>query len=174
MSNILLVIDMQNDFINGSLGSKEAEKIVPNVIEKVKNFKGDVYFTRDTHDQNYLNTQEGKKLPVLHCLQGSKGWEIREEIDKLRKTEPINKSTFGSIPLAEFMKKKYEEEKIQSITLIGISTDICVISNAMLLKAYVPEVEIIVDGSCCAGVTPESHKNALNAMKLCQITIIGE
>lgn len=170
--NVLVVVDMQNDFIDGTLGTKEAAAIVPDVVEKVKAFQGVVLATRDTHQENYLSTQEGKKLPVKHCIEGSKGWEIREEIAGLLEEEPIDKPTFGSRKLAERLLALDKKEGIESITLIGLCTDICVISNALLLKAFLPEVPIMVDASCCAGVTPESHKQALEAMKMCQIEIL--
>ena len=174
---ILIVVDMQNDFIDGALGTKEAVAIVSNVAEKIKNFDGRVLFTRDTHEENYMETQEGKNLPVPHCIRGSEGWQIRPELDALRKEEAIDKPTFGSTYLGALLKaqdedlKKKGESGIESITLIGLCTDICVISNAMLVKAYLPEVPVIVDSACCAGVTPESHRNALEAMKVCQIVV---
>ena len=171
MQDILLVIDMQNDFIDGVLGTQEALEIVPRVREKIMNFDGKVFFTRDSHDENYLNTQEGKKLPIKHCIIGTDGWEIRKEIDELRKTKPIDKKSFGSAELGAFLKSLDEEEKIKSITFVGLCTDICVISNAIITKAFLPEAEVIVDESCCAGVSRASHKNALEAMRVCQITI---
>ena len=171
MQNILVVVDMQNDFIDGALGTKEAVAIVPAEKEKIKNFEGRIIFTRDTHEENYMDTQEGKNLPVPHCIIGTKGWEIREELMELCKEEPINKVTFGSIELGIILKTANEQEPIESITFIGLCTDICVILNAMIAKAYLPEVKVKVDAACCAGVTPESHKNALEAMKMCQIEI---
>ena len=169
---ILIVIDMQNDFIDGSLGTKEAEAIVPAVIEKIKEYpKQDVYATRDTHLKDYLNTQEGKNLPVEHCIKGTKGWEIRADIAELiLKNHIFDKPTFGSVQLAEAVKKMNEEEPLE-IELIGLCTDICVVSNALLLKAFMPEVRISVDPSCCAGVTPEKHEAALETMRSCQIQI---
>ena len=174
MKDILLVIDMQNDFVFGPLSTDQEREIVQNVKEKVLNFKGDIYFTRDTHFENYLSSQEGKKLPVAHCIKDTEGWQIIEDLDKLRKTEPIDKVTFGSSKLVDLLVKDNEKETINSITLIGVCTDICVISNAMIIKAFLPETEILVDASCCAGVTVESHNNALEAMKCCQITIINQ
>lgn len=171
MQKILLVVDMQNDFIDGALGTAEAEKIVPLVKEKIEGFDGTVLFTRDTHFDNYMETQEGKRLPVPHCIKGTEGWQIRKELDALRTTEAIDKLTFGSSELGQLLVKKNEEEPIESITVIGLCTDICVISNALLAKAFLPEVEIRVDAKCCAGVTPQSHENALNAMSVCQIVI---
>ncbi len=170
---VLLVIDMQNDFIDGALGTKEAVAIVPNVIKKIKEFDGVVYATRDTHEENYLDTQEGKNLPVKHCVRGSEGWQIQKDIQALLKTEPIDKPTFGSTKLGELLVKENEKEKIESITLVGLCTDICVISNAMVAKANLPEVPIYVDAACCAGVTPESHKRALAAMGPCQIHVLN-
>ncbi len=173
MQDILLVIDMQNDFIDGALGTKEAVAIVPKVEEKIKNFEGTVFFTRDTHMPEYLETQEGNNLPVPHCIKGTDGWQIRKELEELRSTEPIDKVTFGSKDLGEKLAAIEKEEGIRSITLIGLCTDICVISNALLVKAFLPEVPIIVDASCCAGVTPDSHNTALSAMEACQIKVVG-
>jgi len=172
MQDILIVVDMQNDFIDGALGTKEAVAIVPKVREKIQQFNGTVLFTRDTHGPNYLQTQEGRNLPVEHCIKDTDGWQIRLELDALRKTEPIDKVTFGSAELGFKLAEMNAEEPIGSITLVGLCTDICVISNAMIVKAFLPEVPVRVDASCCAGVTPESHENALAAMKCCQIEII--
>ncbi len=172
MQNILLVIDMQNDFIDGALGTPEAVAIVPNVREKIRNFDGTVLFTRDTHGENYMETQEGKNLPVPHCIRGTDGWQIRPELEELRVTEPIDKGTFGSDELGKILRDLNDEDPIGTITVIGLCTDICVISNALLAKAFLPEVPIEVDASCCAGVTQESHENALKAMASCQIRIV--
>ena len=174
MQDILVVVDMQNDFIDGTLGTKEAVAIVPKVEEKIRNFKGTVLFTRDTHETWYLDTQEGKKLPVPHCIRNTEGWQIRSELDNLRKTEPIDKETFGSTDLADELVAMNIDDEIGSITFVGLCTDICVISNALLAKAFLPEAEIVVDAACCAGVTPESHRTALRAMKACQITVEHE
>ena len=171
MQNVLVVGGMQNDVSDMALGTKDAVEIVPRVKRKIENFKGTVLFTRDTHENRYLETQEGRNLPVSHCIRGTKGWEIRAELDALRKTEPIDKDTFGSTDLGETLLAMNEEEEIGSITLVGLCTDICVISNALLIKAFLPETAITVDASCCAGVTPESHENALKAMAVCQIKI---
>lgn len=173
MQNILIVVDMQNDFIDGALGTPEAEAIVPNVKEKIRNFSGKIIFTRDTHGENYMDTQEGRHLPVAHCIKGTYGWEISSELKAFCQEEPVDKVTFGSEELGAILKKQNEENPIETITLIGLCTDICVISNALLIKALLPEVSIFVDASCCAGVTPESHKNALAAMKVCQIEIVN-
>ncbi|MBE6820335.1 MAG: cysteine hydrolase [Ruminococcaceae bacterium] len=170
--NFLIVVDMQNDFIDGALGTAEAVAIVPAVKSKIENFEGRVLFTRDTHETDYLTTQEGRNLPVEHCVKGTDGWQIAPVLEALRREEAVDKPTFGSIALGQLLKA-YDtyEEKIESITLIGLCTDICVISNAMIIKAFLPEVPVIVDAACCAGVTPESHENALKAMSVCQIKI---
>ena len=174
---VLVVVDMQNDFIDGSLGTKEAQKIVPGVVEKIRNFKGRVIVTRDTHGRDYLNSAEGKQLPVVHCVKDTEGWQIRPEVEEAVREKTgsriLDKPTFGSVELGEYMRQLDQTEgPVEEITLIGLCTDICVISNALLLKAYLPEVSIRVEASCCAGVTPESHEQALGAMKMCQITII--
>ena len=164
----LIVVDMQKDFVDGSLGTKEAEGIVSKVAGKIKEARnaGDqIIFTRDTHQAYYLNTQEGKKLPVEHCIEGSDGWQIVKELEVKQEDAVINKVTFGYCWSADLIKG-------DEIELVGLCTDICVISNALGLKAVLPEVPIIVDASCCAGVTPASHKNALEAMKMCQISIV--
>ncbi|MCD8381936.1 MAG: cysteine hydrolase [Clostridiales bacterium] len=171
MQNILVVVDMQNDFIDGALGTPEAVAILPRVAEKVRRFDGQVIFTRDTHSSDYLNTQEGKKLPVPHCIQGSYGWELAPALEALRQEPAIDKETFGSRALGALLRAADREEPIGKITLVGLCTDICVISNALLLKAFLPEVEIAVDAACCAGVTPESHRTALRAMAAGPITI---
>ena len=170
MQKILVVIDMQNDFITGALGTKEAEAILPRVVEIVKNFDGKIYFTRDTHKEDYMQTQEGKNLPIEHCIENTNGWQIASELAPYAKII-IDKPTFGSQYLANELVKEDSLEKIESVTLVGICTDICVISNAMLIKANLLDAQIIVDASGCAGVTPQTHKNALEAMKMCQITI---
>ena len=174
MQKILLVIDMQNDFIDGALGTPEAVAIVDKVEEKIKSFPGRVIFTRDTHEENYMETQEGGNLPVPHCIRDSQGWQIREELEKLRTEPAVDKPAFGSEELGRLLRQADEEEKIGSITLVGLCTDICVISNALLVKAFLPETPVIVDAACCAGVTPESHKTALSAMKMCQIRVENE
>lgn len=171
MGKVLVVVDMQNDFIDGALGTKEAVSIVPAVKKKIEEFDGRVIFTRDTHEVNYLETQEGKNLPVEHCIRGTFGWEIRKELEELRKTEAIDKVTFGSSELGELLLKMDAEEKIEDLIFIGLCTDICVISNVMIAKAFLPEVPITVDAKCCAGVSVESHENALNAMAVCQVKI---
>ena len=171
MQKVLLVIDMQNDFIDGALGTKEAVAIVPAVKKKIEEFDGTVLFTRDTHFENYMETQEGRNLPVPHCIKGTDGWQIRPELDALRTTDAIDKVTFGSSELGPVLQKLDQENPIESITVIGLCTDICVISNAMIAKAFLPEVPISVDANCCAGVMPETHENALKAMEVCQIKV---
>ena len=168
---VLVVIDMQNDFIDGALGTPEACAIVPAVVDKIRNFDGLVLATRDTHGADYLNTQEGRNLPVEHCIKGTKGWELNPEISELIKETPIDKPTFGSCELGMRIKELAQHENIEYITLIGVCTDICVISNAMIIKAFLPEVPVTVVKECCAGVTPESHLRALEAMRSCQIEI---
>lgn len=168
--DVLVVIDMQNDFIDGSLGTIEAQSIVGKVADKIKSFNGKVIFTRDTHNERYLNTQEGTKLPVSHCVKGTDGWQLHPTLVPFA-TTVIDKPTFGSVQLAQLLS---DMDDISGITLIGLCTDICVISNALMLKGFMPEIPITVDASCCAGVTPQSHKNALDAMKCCQINIICE
>lgn len=171
--NVLLVVDMQNDFIDGALGTKEAQAIVPKVSKKIEEFDGIVLFTKDTHNEKYMETQEGKNLPVPHCVRGTKGWEIHPAIAKWVESEEIviEKAGFGSPDLAALLGMMNQNVNIKSITLVGVCTDICVISNAMLLKSFMSEIPIIVDASCCAGVTQESHRNALEVMKVCQIKI---
>lgn len=168
---VLIVVDMQNDFIDGALGTGEAVAIVPYVEEVIKSFDGKVLFTRDTHFEGYLASQEGRKLPVPHCIKGTHGWQIRAELDALRTTEPIDKIAFGSTALPAVIASIPD---VESVTLLGLCTDICVISNAMLLKAHFPELPILVDARGCAGVTPESHLRALEAMRTCQIEIFND
>ena len=170
MQNILIVVDMQNDFIDGALGTKEAVGILPNVEGIVKDFQGEIIFTKDTHQKDYLSTQEGKNLPVEHCIKGTQGWEIAPSLLPYA-TTVIEKPTFGSLNLVSCLQDKNAKEKIGKITLVGLCTDICVISNAMLIKSAFLDAEIEVISSACAGVTPQSHENALNAMKMCQITV---
>ena len=170
MQDILIVVDMQNDFIDGALGTPEAVSIVPTVKDVILSHNGRVIFTKDTHSPDYLSTQEGKNLPVEHCIKDTKGWEICPALTEYA-SEVIEKPTFGSIALAEKLKKENETSPIEKITLVGLCTDICVISNALLLKATFPEIEISVISKACAGVTPKSHENALSAMKMCQIIV---
>lgn len=172
LKKILVVIDMQNDFIDGALGTAEAQAIVERVEAKIKTYPADrIYATRDTHGENYMETQEGKRLPVPHCIRGSRGWQICDRIASAMPSAVIvDKPTFGSTALAELLREENEKEELE-IELAGLCTDICVVSNALLLKAYLPETAIRVDASCCAGVTPESHEAALRTMGMCQIGI---
>ncbi len=170
---VLVVVDMQNDFITGALGTKEAQAIVPAVCEKIKGFDGKVLFTRDTHHEDYLDTQEGRRLPVPHCVKGTWGWQLEPRVEALRESAPFDKPAFGSKGLGDVLKAINDYEgPLAEIMLIGLCTDICVISNAMLLKAFLPETRITVDARCCAGVSPESHRTALEAMKTCQIDVV--
>ena len=181
----LIVVDMQRDFIDGALGTKEAVAIVPNVKKKIEAAiqNGDmIIYTRDTHFENYLETREGRRLPVEHCVYGTNGWRIPDELlphASYENTRVIDKYAFGSRELPTMLRNMFiEDEKMfncNEIELIGLCTDICVVSNALLLKAeFYNELEITVDASCCAGVTPESHKAALLTMFMCQINVIGE
>lgn len=179
---VLVVIDMQNDFIDGSLGTPEAVQIVPNVVEKIQNWVGPVYATQDTHFPDYLNTQEGRILPVEHCIHGTHGWHIEPSVRKALNEGAarndselyVTKNTFGSKALAETLAERNKEQPIEEIQLVGLCTDICVISNALVIKAFLPDTPIAVDAACCAGVNPESNRNALEAMKMCQITIYND
>ncbi len=184
MKKILIVIDMQNDFITGSLGSKEAQAIVPRVTQKIKDYQKHgytIYFTKDTHAPNYLETQEGICLPIEHCIKKTSGWELHSDILQLAlATLPqqthdtiFEKNTFGSKALAEHIALSLQGDTAAEIELVGLCTDICVVSNALLLKVFMPEVPITVDAQCCAGVTPESHVHALETMQHCQIKIIN-
>ena len=175
MRKILIVIDMQNDFIDAALGTKEAAAIVEAVKEKILSYPAaDVFATMDTHTENYMETQEGKYLPVPHCIKGSEGWQIRPDIAGLLTGAKIyEKPTFGSTALAADLKEMSEKEEIE-LELIGHCTDICVVSNALLMKATMPEVKITVDASCCAGVTPEKHLAALETMRSCQVQVIND
>lgn len=168
---VLCVIDMQKDFIDGSLGTGEAVSIVENVSNKIDLYRknGDtVIFTRDTHCENYMDTAEGRKLPVPHCIKGTDGWQISDKLT-VGDSKVIDKPTFGSVELAEYISGLGDIEELE---VIGLCTDICVISNVLLLKAKMPETAIKVDSACCAGVTPQSHNNALEAMKMCHIEIL--
>ena len=172
MKNILLVIDMQKDFIDGSLGTKEAQKIVDCVLNKISKYpKENIIATRDTHEENYLETQEGKNLPVVHCVRGTEGWELdKRVVEALDGVRVIDKPTFGSVELADLLYQESKNEEIE-VEMVGLCTDICVVSNALLLKAKMPEMKISVDSSCCAGVTPETHRAALTTLAMCQITV---
>lgn len=178
MKKLLIVVDVQNDFVDGALGSKEAQAIVPNVVKKINEWDGDIIFTLDTHGENYLETREGKYLPVKHCIECTDGHRINQEVlNAVHSKEgdksyisTLSKRTFGSTALPEVIRGA----DVDYVELVGLCTDICVVSNAMLLKAHYPEMDIAVDASCCAGVTPESHQAALTTMKMCQINVIGE
>lgn len=174
-TKVLVVVDMQNDFITGSLGTSEAVSIVPQVVEKIRTWSGELYLTQDTHKANYLTTQEGKFLPVEHCIMLTDGWKIHPDIAKVCGPIPtFIKTTFGCLSLVTTISELAEVQEIEEIQLVGLCTDICVVSNALLLKAYFPETLITVDASCCAGVTPEKHNAALVTMKSCQINVIGD
>lgn len=175
MKKILIVVDMQKDFVDGALGTKEAQGIVDNVVNKIENHDGDIIVTYDTHGENYIETQEGKNLPVPHCIKGSDGWQLDKKVqaavDK-KVYKAFEKPTFGSTELAQYIKDNYNADEIE-IELIGLCTDICVVSNALLLKANFLETKVSVDASCCAGVTVESHNAALTTMKMCQVNVTG-
>ena len=170
MKRLLVVVDMQNDFIDGALGTKEAQAIVPAVVKKAEAYAAagdEVVFTLDTHFDGYLDTAEGRKHPVPHCIKGTAGWELCDPL-KAFEGRRFEKHTFGSDSLSEYVRGG----DYRSVELVGLCTDICVISNALILKAAVPETPIAVDPACCAGVSPESHDNAIAAMKVCQIDIL--
>ena len=169
MKKVLIVVDMQKDFVDGSLGTKEAQAVLPAVVEKVKAHDGPVIFTRDTHGPDYLASQEGKNLPVPHCVEGTEGWQIVPALRPWAR-DVVNKPTFGSVALARRLAERADE--IESVELVGLCTDICVISNALLVKAFMPETPVLVDSRCCAGVTPEKHAVALETMKSCQIGVL--
>lgn len=175
MRRILVVVDMQNDFIDGALGTAEAVAIVPRVVEKIREYDPwNIYLTRDTHYENYLETQEGRNLPVVHCVRDTPGWQIRAEVAEAAGNAAIfDKPTFGSVELASKLMTERAQESLE-IEMVGLCTDICVVSNALLLKAAMPEAPITVDAACCAGVTPEKHRTALETMKSCQIRVINE
>jgi len=175
-NKILLVVDMQNDFITGSLGSKEAQAIVPNVVKKIKEWDGDIIATRDTHHDNYLQTREGRHLPVRHCIYHSVGWEIESSVKEAlmaKKATFMDKTTFGSLQLIDIISRRdvSKDGYADEIEVIGLCSDICVVSNALLLKNAFPERDISVDETCCAGVTPELHDAAMKTMRSCQINI---
>lgn len=172
MRKILIVIDMQNDFIDMALGTAEAVAIVDAVKEKIASYPAaDVIATMDTHTADYLHTQEGTYLPVEHCIRGTKGWELNPAIEAaLADARIYEKPTFGSVEMARDLKRLSETEELE-LELVGLCTDICVVSNALLLKAAMPEVKISVDAACCAGVTPDKHLAALETMHSCQIQV---
>lgn len=173
MKHFLIVVDMQKDFIDGALGTKEAVAIVPKVAEKIRGFDGGIFATLDTHYDNYMETAEGRNLPVPHCIKGTEGWALNEEVAAAlgeKGYTPVEKITFGAVNLPQLIREAAGEEAF-TIELIGLCTDICVVSNALLLKANFPEATITVDADCCAGVTPQAHEAALAIMKSCQIMI---
>ena len=174
MKKLLIVVDMQKDFVDGALGTAEAASIVGNVVKKIDAHEGDIILTYDTHAENYMETQEGRNLPVPHCIRGTDGWmldaKVQAAVDK-RVYKAIEKPTFGSTELVEYIRENYDPADVE-IELVGLCTDICVVSNALLLKANFLETKVSVDSSCCAGVTPESHDAALLTMKMCQINVI--
>jgi len=176
MKKFLIVVDMQKDFVDGALGTKEAGAIVPEVVRKIEGFDGDIFVTKDTHFADYLQSAEGKKLPVPHCIKGTEGWELDERVEEALAGRDyvveVEKITFGSVELPGMIGSAAGEEDF-SVELIGLCTDICVVSNALLLKAHFPQAQISVDAACCAGVTPESHEAALTTMKMCQIEVIN-
>lgn len=174
MKKFLIVVDMQKDFVDGALGTKEAVAIVPNVIYKIKAFDGKIFATFDTHFGNYMETSEGKKLPVPHCIRGTTGWQLDASVAEALEEKgytPVEKITFGSVDLPRILKDAAGEEPF-AVQLVGLCTDICVVSNALLLKAHFPETEISVDSACCAGVTPATHQAALDTMRCCQIAVL--
>jgi len=175
MKRILVAVDLQKDFVDGALGTAEAVSIIPAACEKIRSFEGDIFVTYDTHSENYLETAEGRKLPVPHCIKGTEGWQLDARVaEALRGKDwiAVEKPTFGSVRLADYVRVAALREGSVSIELIGLCTDICVISNALLLKATLPEAPIAVDARCCAGVTPALHEAALAAMESCQIDVI--
>ena len=172
MKNILIVVDMQRDFVDGALGTKEAQAIVKNAAAKIRSFDGDIYVTYDTHFDNYLSTSEGKNLPVPHCIKGTSGWQLNTEIQNALSDRPytaVEKRSFGSLELPKMIRA----DRDMHICLIGLCTDICVVSNALILKAAFPEADITVDAACCAGVTVKKHLAALETMRSCQIRVVG-
>jgi nicotinamidase-related amidase len=174
MKHVLVVVDIQKDFVDGALGSAEAVAIVENAAKKIQAFDGEIFVTYDTHFDHYMESAEGKKLPVPHCIKGTDGWELNETIQKAledKRYTPVEKITFGSVDLPTLVKKAVGDEDFD-ITLIGLCTDICVVSNALILKANFPEKEVFVDTACCAGVTVDSHNAALATMRMCQINVL--
>ena len=175
MKKLLIVVDMQKDFVDGALGSPAAVAIVDKVTEKIRGFDGDILVTYDTHADNYMQTQEGANLPVPHCIKGTDGWALDAKVQAAldgREYKAIEKPTFGSVSLIEYIKANYDPNMIE-IQLVGLCTDICVVSNALLLKANFLETKVSVDPACCAGVTEDSHNAALLTMKMCQVHVMG-
>lgn len=179
MENVLVVVDVQNDFVNGSLGTPEATYIVPNIVDKIQRWDGYIFATLDTHDEYYLDTLEGKRLPIPHCIYGTEGYKVNKHVaEALTNNKGFNenrvcrKTTFGAYDLPDVIRRESFVECAAKIEVIGLCTDICVISNALLLKAHFPDVEIVVDSNCCAGTSPEMHQKALDVMRSCQIEVI--
>ena len=176
MKQILIVVDMQKDFVDGAMGTQEAKAIVPRVTRKIRQHNGPLFVTYDTHLDTYMQSNEGSHLPVPHCIKGSDGWQLDAQVQQALEGKiytAVEKFTFGSVDLPALVEAAADGEAFE-IELIGLCTDICVISNAMVTKAFFPEIPLFVDARACAGVTPESHRNALAAMKMCQITVINE
>lgn len=173
MKHFFIVVDMQKDFVDGALGTAEAVGMIASAAEKIRTFDGEIFVTFDTHFENYSDTAEGRKLPVPHCIKGTDGWKLNDLVAEAlaqKRFTAVEKHTFGSTDLPELVKKAAGDEDFD-VTLIGLCTDICVVSNALILKANFPEKEIVVEASCCAGVTPETHLAALTTMKMCQIQV---
>lgn len=174
MKKFLIIVDMQKDFVDGSLGTAEAQGIVQSVCEKIRGFEGEIIVTFDTHCENYLESAEGKKLPVKHCIKGTEGFELDKNVKSALEGKvytAVEKPTFGSVELPEVIRDMAQGDDF-TVELVGLCTDICVVSNALIIKANFPEIEISVDSSCCAGVTPDSHNAALETMKSCHINVI--
>ena len=173
MKKFLVVVDMQKDFVDGALGSREAVAIVPAVVKKIESFDGEIFVTYDTHFENDMQTSEGKHLPVPHCIKGTDGWQLNNDVENAlsgKKFTKVEKNTFGSVDLPKLIEQAADGDDF-AVELIGLCTDICVVSNALLIKATFPEAPIAVDAGCCAGVTPQAHEAALATMASCQITI---
>ena len=174
MKRFLVAVDLQKDFVDGALGSPEAVAMIPTAAKKIRGFDGEIFVTLDTHFENYMETAEGKKLPVPHCIKGTPGWELDKKIKKALEKKnyvAVEKNTFGSVGLPALIAEAAAGEEF-SVVIIGLCTDICVVSNALIIKANFPEAEISVDPACCAGVTPEKHEAALETMRSCQIDIL--
>lgn len=176
--NVLVVVDMQKDFLGGPLTAAGAVENIARVRDRIIEGKKQgekVIFLRDTHHEDYMNTQEGRRLPIVHAVEGTDGWQLADELAPLAEGEiVINKSTFGSVTMGEKLRELNEKESVETITVIGIYTDMCVMNNALLAKAFLTEARIVLDASCCVGLSEEAHKNAISAMKICQIDVINE
>lgn len=177
MKKILIVVDMQNDFIDGAIGTKEAQEIIDNVVAKIKNYhanNNDVFYTIDSHNSTYMQTREGKYLPVPHCIIGTNGVKLTPKVRELCQDESkvFYKNTFGTVELSQTLQRLVTDSKNTQIEIVGVATDICVITNALLIKTFLPELDVIVDSKCCAGVTPQKHENALDIMRSNQIIVL--